>query len=50
MAPRAEVIDDRLLNADRVLCAGGDHTHAVLVDPRDVVRMTGAMTADICED
>ena len=50
MTPKAEVIDDRLLQADRVLCAGGDHTHSVLVDPREVVRMTGAKTADISED
>lgn len=50
MTPRAEVIDNRLLEADRVLCAGGDHRHSVLVDPRDVVRMTGAQTADISED
>jgi Ala-tRNA(Pro) deacylase len=50
MMPRAEVIDDRLLQADRVLCAGGDHTHSVVVDPRDVVRITGAKTADISED
>ena len=50
MTPRAEVLDDRLLKADRVLCAGGDHRHSVLVDPRDVVRMTGAHTADISED
>ena len=50
MTPRSEVIDDRLMEADRVLCAGGDHTHSVLVDPRDVVRMTGAITADISKD
>jgi Ala-tRNA(Pro) deacylase len=50
MMPRAEVIDHGLLEADRVLCAGGDHTHSVLVDPRDIVAMTGAMTADISED
>ena len=50
MTPRAEVIDRRVLEADRVLCAGGDHTHSVVVDPRDVVRITGATTADIIED
>jgi Ala-tRNA(Pro) deacylase len=50
MMPRAEVIDDRLLEAERVLCAGGDHRHSVLVDPRDIVRMTGAKTADISQD
>ena len=50
MTPRAEFIDHRLLQADRVLCAGGDHTHSVVVDPRDVVRITGATAADISED
>ena len=50
MMPRAEVIDDRLMQVDRMLCAGGDHAHSVLVDPRDVVRMTRAKTADISED
>jgi NTE family protein len=50
MLPRAEVIDRRLLEEDRILCAAGDHRHSVLVDPRDVVRITEATTADICED
>ena len=50
MLPHAEVIDRRLLDEERILCAGGDHRHAVLVDPREVVRITGARVADICED
>lgn len=50
MTPRAEFVDHRLLLADRVLCAGGDHTHSVVVDPRDVLRITGATAADISED
>jgi Ala-tRNA(Pro) deacylase len=48
--PRAEVVDSQLLGEDRVLCAAGDHRHSVLIDPRDVVRITDARTADICED
>lgn len=47
---RAEVVDSRLLTEELVLCAAGDHTHSVLIDPRDVVRITDAQTADICED
>ena len=49
MLPMAEVMDRRLLDEDRILCAGGDHRHSVLVDPRDVVRITDARTADICD-
>jgi Ala-tRNA(Pro) deacylase len=50
MMPRAEVIDRRLLEQDQIICAGGDHRHSVKVDPRDVTRITDAMTADICEE
>ncbi len=50
MVPAATVIDSALLTHARVLCPGGDHTHSVLIDPRDVVRITAATTADICED
>jgi Ala-tRNA(Pro) deacylase len=50
MVPAAEVIDQRLLDEERVLCAGGDHTHSVLLDPRDMVAATDATVADICED
>lgn len=45
-----EVLDRRLLERDRILCSGADHTHAILVDPRDVVRVAGAKVADICEE
>ena len=44
-----ELVDERLLEHDRILCSGGDHEHAVLVDPRDVVRAGEARVADICE-
>jgi Ala-tRNA(Pro) deacylase len=45
-----ELVDERLLEQDRILCGGGDHEHAVLVDPRDVVRAGEARVADICQD
>ena len=48
--PAAEVIDPRLLDLDRILCAGGDHKHSIAVDPREVARVTGARTADIVEE
>jgi Ala-tRNA(Pro) deacylase len=50
MVPAAEVIDSALLEQERILCPAGDHRHSVLVDPHDVVRITAARTADICQD
>ena len=50
VVPAAEVIDVALTEHDRILCAAGDHRHSVLIDPHDVVRITKARTADICED
>ncbi len=50
MVPAAEVIDTALLEQERILCPAGDHRHSVLLDPRDVVRITAATVADICED
>ena len=50
MVPAAEVIDRRLLEQPRILCPAGDHRHSVLVDPRDVVRITGASIAYICQE
>jgi Ala-tRNA(Pro) deacylase len=49
-APDAEVIDRRLLDAEEIVCAGGDHRHALALDPQDLVRATGAKVADISED
>lgn len=45
-----EVVDRRLTALDRVLCAAGDHHHSVIVSPAEIVRLTGAKVADICED
>jgi Ala-tRNA(Pro) deacylase len=50
MVPAAEVVDQGLLRQPRILCPAGDHRHSVLVDPRDVVRLTAAQVADICQD
>src|SRR5690349_5538278 len=38
----AELIDMRLLDYRRVLCPAGDHEHSLLLDPADIVRVTGA--------
>jgi len=50
MVPAAEVIDSALAAQERILCPAGDHRHSVLVDPRDIVRVTSARTADVWED
>jgi Ala-tRNA(Pro) deacylase len=48
--PAAEVIDSALVTQQRILCPAGDHRHSVLVDPHEIVRITAARVADICED
>jgi Ala-tRNA(Pro) deacylase len=50
MMPVAEVVDRRLLASTRIVCAGGDHRHAVVLDPRDLLRLTDAKIADICAE
>jgi Ala-tRNA(Pro) deacylase len=42
MVPAAEVIDSALVAQERILCPAGDHRHSVLLDPRDIVRITAA--------
>jgi Ala-tRNA(Pro) deacylase len=44
-----ELLDTRLLDHDRILCSGGDHEHAILVDPRDVIQAGKTLVGDICE-
>lgn len=46
----ATVLDRRLLGHPAIVCAGGDHRHAIRLAPGDVVRVTDAHVADICED
>ena len=47
--PVPEVVDIRLLYHERVLCPAGDHRHAVLLDPRELVRVAEPRVADVCE-
>jgi prolyl-tRNA editing enzyme YbaK/EbsC (Cys-tRNA(Pro) deacylase) len=49
MMPMPEVIDVHLLYHDLILCAGGDHRHALRIDPRDLVRVCEPRVAAICE-
>jgi Ala-tRNA(Pro) deacylase len=50
MLPAPEVLDRKLLQHERILCTGGDHRHSVLVDPRDLERITEAQVSDICDE
>jgi Ala-tRNA(Pro) deacylase len=50
MLEAVELMDERLLDHDRILCGGGDHEHSVLLDPLDLVRAGQARVADLCED
>lgn len=45
-----EIVDRRLLDHDRVLCAGGDHRHSLRIDPNEIVRIADARVADLCQD
>ena len=49
MLPAPEIVDRRVLEHDRVLCNAGDHTHSVLLDPNDIVRLSDAQVADVSE-
>lgn len=41
------VLDGSALRWDRVLCSAGKRHYDVAVAPRDLIRLTGAITADI---
>jgi Ala-tRNA(Pro) deacylase len=45
-----ELVDRRLLDHDRVLCASGDHRHSLRIDPTEIVRIADAKVADLCQD
>jgi len=49
MLPLPEVLDVRLLYRDTVPCPGGDHSHAVRLDPRDLARIAEPRVGDLCE-
>jgi Ala-tRNA(Pro) deacylase len=49
MVPVPEIFDIHLVYHDRILCAGGDHQHSLLLDPRDLLRLAEPRVADICE-
>ena len=45
-----ELIDLRLLVYGHVLCPAGDHEHSLLIDPADILRVTGARTVDLRQE
>jgi Ala-tRNA(Pro) deacylase len=49
MLPAPEVLDRRLLDHDRIVFAGGDHRHGILMDPNDLVQLSQPKVADVCE-
>lgn len=46
--PLPTVVDASALQWDRVLCSAGKRGWDVALDPRDLVRLTHAVTAEIC--
>lgn len=47
--PAPEVLDQRLLDHERIICTAGDHRHSVLVDPREIARIADAQVVDVCK-
>ena len=46
--PLPTVVDSSALQWDRVLCSAGKRGWDVSLSPQDLVRLTNAVTADIC--
>lgn len=46
--PLPTVVDASALRFDRVLCSAGKRGSDICLDPRDLVRLTNAVTAEIC--
>jgi Ala-tRNA(Pro) deacylase len=49
MMPMPEVIDVHLLYHEQIVCAGGDHRHALRLDPRDLLRVCEPRVASLCQ-
>jgi Ala-tRNA(Pro) deacylase len=45
-----EVVDERLLEPERILFSGGDHAHGVLIDPHDLIQIVQPKVADVCSE
>jgi Ala-tRNA(Pro) deacylase len=49
LLPAPEVVDPRVVEQHRILCSSGDHSHSLLIDPHEIVRLARPRVADICE-
>lgn len=48
--PHPDVLDDRLLEHDEVLCEAGEPGQRLAIDPRAIVSLVGPAVADVCQD
>jgi prolyl-tRNA editing enzyme YbaK/EbsC (Cys-tRNA(Pro) deacylase) len=48
--PRLAILDQRLLTYGHVLCAAGDRSLSLVLDPEDLVRVSNPVVADVCAD
>ena len=46
--PQPALVDVRLLYSDTVLCCGGDHTHGLVMDTRDMLALCEPRVGDLC--
>jgi Ala-tRNA(Pro) deacylase len=47
--PATELLDQRLLEHERITCSAGDHRHAVSFPPGALLELMDPIVADICE-
>ncbi len=47
--PAAELVDERLLAHQRIICSAGDHRHAVRFPPGALLELMEPVIADLCE-
>lgn len=48
--PRLALLDRRVPKYSRMVCAGGDHSHSLVLIPVELVNAARPQVADICED
>jgi Ala-tRNA(Pro) deacylase len=45
-----EIIDQRLLDHKRILCCAGDHSHSLLINTQEIMRLSNPSIGDLCQD